>query len=389
MARPIRDILDGIRRQGLWRTLRRVDGPTGAEYVFEGRRVVGLCSNNYLGLAEHPVVREGAIRAVERYGAGSGGSRLIGGSLAIHHDLEEAIAAFKGTEAALLFNSGYHANIGIISTLVGRDDIVYSDEWNHASLIDGCRLSRARLRVYRHADVAHLAELLESDREDAGRKLIVTDSVFSMDGDVAPLPEIVALAESNDALVMVDEAHGTGVMGPGGRGVVAHFDLQGRVAVQMGTLGKALGSFGAYVAGSRELIDLMINRSRTFIFTTALPPAASGAALAALGLLESDDSLVDALWQNTAVFRSRLRRGGIEVLGNTPIVPIVIGEPEATVEAFQRLLDEGYHIQAIRPPTVAPGTSRLRATVTAAHSEEQLRQAAEVVIRTLSGRMQA
>lgn len=385
----LKSLLNDIRAAGLWRSLRRVDGATGATYVYQGREVVGLCSNNYLGLAEHPAVRAGAIRAIEEYGAGSGGSRLISGNLAIHEALESRLAAFKGTEAALLFNSGYHANLGIIPTLAGPDDFLYSDALNHASMIDGCRLSKAQLRIYRHADAGHLETLLKSDAGKGGRQLILTDSVFSMDGDVAPLPDIVHVAEAVGADVMVDEAHGTGVLGDHGRGVVDHFGLRDRIAIQMGTLGKSLGSFGAYVAGDRDLIDTLINRARTFIFTTALPPSACGAALAALDILEQDPSRVARLWKLTAVFRAALESEGLSPLGDTPIVPIIVGEPEATVAASQALLDDGFHIQAIRPPTVAAGSSRLRATVTAAHTEDQLHAAARAIARTLHGRPNA
>lgn len=377
--RHLKTELEAIRKAGLWRSLRTVEGPTGAEYVLNGRKVVGLCSNNYLGLAEHPAVKAGAIKAVEEYGAGSGSSRLVSGNLAIHDALEARLAKFKGVQATLLYNSGYHANLGIITALVGPDDVVYSDALNHASLIDGCRLSRAKVRVYRHNDVGHLEELLRGDEDHKGRKLIVTDTVFSMDGDLAPLPEIVPLARKFGAEVMVDEAHGTGLFGKNGRGVVDHFNLRGQVGIQMGTLGKSLGSFGAYVAGSRELIDFLINRSRTFIFTTGLPPAACGAALAALDLLEKEPGRMAKLWTNTMLFRSALREAGFKPAGETPIVPVIVGEAAAAVAASERLLEAGFHVQAIRPPTVPEGTSRLRATVTAAHTPEQLGAAAAAI----------
>ncbi len=383
MPIDLKPILEKIRASGLWRSLRRVDGPTGAEYAIDGKTVLGFCSNDYLGLAADPRVRAGAIRAVEQYGAGSGGSRLISGNLAIHEELEARLAAFKGTQAALLYNSGYHANIGIITALVGPDDHIYSDALNHASLIDGCRLSRATVRVYRHGDVQHLSDLLAADADKPGKKLVVTDSLFSMDGDLAPLPEIVPVAHKYGAEIMVDEAHGTGVFGKNGRGVVDHFNLRWAVGVQMGTLGKSLGSFGAYVAGRRELIDLLVNRSRSFIFTTALPPAAAGAALASLDILEQEPQRIAKLWQLTAAYRAALRKAGHRALGESPIVPLVLGAPEEAVAASQRLFERGYHMQAIRPPTVPEGTSRLRTTVTAAHTEAQVLGAAQAIADVL------
>lgn len=385
MAFDLKSDLDKIRSQGLWRSLRRVDTPTGAEYVLEGRRVIGLCSNDYLGLANEPRVVAGAREAVERYGAGSGASRLISGNLAIHEELEARLAKFKRTQAALLFNSGYHANLGVIAALMGPGDVIYSDELNHASIIDGCRLSRAQVRVYRHADMQHLSDLLAADETVKGRRLIVTDTVFSMDGDMAPLPDIVAIARRYGAEVMVDEAHATGVIGKGGRGAVEHFGLTGQIFVQMGTLGKALGSFGAFVAGTRALIDTLINRSRTFIFTTALPPAACGAALAALDIVEKEPARQARLWSLTAAYRSALREAGFKVPGDTPIVPLIVGAAEPTLAASQQLFERGFHVQAIRPPTVPEGTSRLRTAVTAAHTQEQLQAAARAIVEVLAG----
>jgi 8-amino-7-oxononanoate synthase len=383
MGFNLRAQLDQIRDAGLWRALRRVDGPTGAEYVLEGKRVVGLCSNNYLGLAEDSRLRAAAIRAVEMYGAGTGASRLVSGNLAIHEELEARLAGFKGTQAALLFNSGYHANIGVISALAGPDDFVYSDELNHASIIDGCRLSRATVRIYRHADVAHLESLLQADADRKGRKLVVTDSIFSMDGDIAPLPDIVRVAQPFGAEIMVDEAHATGVLGKNGRGAVDHFNLRWAIGVQMGTLGKALGSFGAYVAGRRELIDLLINRSRAFIYTTALPPAACGAAIEAINILENEPARIARLWTLTATYRAALRKAGLKAVGESPIVPLITGDPRHTMEVSAQLFERGYHVQAIRPPTVPEGTSRLRTTVSAAHTEAQLVGAAAAMAELL------
>jgi 8-amino-7-oxononanoate synthase len=360
--------LTRLSEQGLYRRLRTIEGAADKFVEVEGRRLLLLCSNNYLGLATRPEVVEAAARAARDYGAGAGASRLISGSLRLHAALEEELAAFKGTEAALLFNSGYHANVGVISTLVGREDAVFSDELNHASIIDGCRLSRARVVVYPHADSAALADLLA--RTPARRKLIVTDSVFSMDGDRAPLREICELAERHGAWVMVDEAHATGVLGRRGAGLVEELGLEGRVDVQMGTLGKALGSFGAYVAGSRPLIDWLANRARSFVFTTALPPAAVGAARAALHLLQAEPELRVRLHENAQRLWELLRAVGADVPRQAShILPVLVGEERRTMELSEGLLREGVWVQGIRPPTVPPGSSRLRVTATAALQE--------------------
>lgn len=373
--RPEEFFADERRRrvsQGLQRGLRAVDGPQDAHVVVDGRRLLSLSSNNYLGLANHPALIEAAVQATREFGVGSGASRLISGSMRLHHELERRLAAFKGAEACLLFTSGYHANLGVISALVGEGDAVFSDELNHASLIDGCRLSRAAVSVYPHADVAGLETRLRS--VPARRRLIVTDSIFSMDGDAAPLADICNLAERCDAMVMVDEAHATGVLGPGGAGLVEALGLGSRVAVQMGTLGKALGGFGAYVAGSAALIDFLVNRSRTFIFTTALPPAVAAAALAALDLVEREPQRRSALRRHGARLRQGLRACGYDVRGDetSHIVPVIVGDAEATMALSASLFERGVLAHGIRPPTVAPGTARIRATVMATHSDADL-----------------
>lgn len=372
----------GIRQKNLYRFLRTVESDQAAEISFEGRKILNFSSNNYLGLANHPLLKKAATQATEKYGTGSGASRLITGSMTLHNELEETLARFKGTEAALVFNSGYHANLGVISTLVGEGDEIFSDELNHASLIDGCRLSKAHLNVYRHGDVACLEELLAGTK--ASKKLILTDSVFSMDGDLAPLKEILALAEKYDAMVFVDEAHGTGVFGKTGRGVVEHFGIDSRHPrlIQMGTLGKALGSFGAYVAGSKSLIELLVNKSRTFIFTTSLPPAVLAASKAAVELISRDDSFRKKLWENIEYFMDRgswivdrqIQRSAIHDLRSTmsPIIPLIIGDSGKTMEAAQKLFDQGIWATGIRPPTVPEGTSRIRLTLMASHTREQL-----------------
>ena len=361
-----------LRAAGLERGLRPVDGAQDSTIVVGGHRVLSLCSNNYLGLANHPEVVEAAVAATRAVGVGAGASRLISGSMRLHHQLEERLAAFKRANACLLFTSGYHANLGVITALVGPRDAVFSDALNHASLIDGCRLSRAAVHVYPHVDMAALEEQLRA--ATARRRLIVTDSIFSMDGDAAPLAAICDLAERHDAMVMVDEAHATGVLGARGAGLVDALSLHERVTAQMGTLGKALGTFGAYVAGSRALIDLLVNTARTAIFTTALPPAVAAAADAALTIVEREPERRAALRRNAAHLRAGLLALGFEVPGeaDSHILPVMVGDAESTMALSSALLDRGVFAHGIRPPTVPEGTARLRATVMATHSEAEL-----------------
>ena len=361
-----------LRAAGLERGLRPVDGAQDSTIVVGGHRVLSLCSNNYLGLANHPEVVEAAVAATRAVGVGAGASRLISGSMRLHHQLEERLAAFKRANACLLFTSGYHANLGVITALVGPRDAVFSDALNHASLIDGCRLSRAAVHVYPHVDMAALEAQLRAT--PARRRLIVTDSIFSMDGDAAPLAAICDLAERYDTMVMVDEAHATGVLGPRGAGLVDALGLHERVTVQMGTLGKALGTFGAYVAGSRALIDLLVNTARTAIFTTALPPAVAAAADAALTIVEREPERRAALRRNAAHLRAGLLALGFEVPGeaDSHILPVMVGDAESTMALSSALLERGVFAHGIRPPTVPEGTARLRATVMATHSEAEL-----------------
>ena len=361
-----------LRAAGLERGLRPVDGAQDSTIVVGGQRVLSLCSNNYLGLANHPEVVEAAVAATRAVGVGAGASRLISGSMRLHHQLEERLAAFKRANACLLFTSGYHANLGVITALVGPRDAVFSDALNHASLIDGCRLSRAAVHVYPHVDMAALEEQLRA--ATARRRLIVTDSIFSMDGDAAPLAAICDLAERYDTMVMVDEAHATGVLGPRGAGLVDALGLHERVTAQMGTLGKALGTFGAYVAGSRALIDLLVNTARTAIFTTALPPAVAAAADAALTIVEREPERRAALRRNAAHLRAGLLALGFEVPGeaDSHILPVMVGDAESTMALSSALLERGVFAHGIRPPTVPEGTARLRATVMATHSEAEL-----------------
>jgi 8-amino-7-oxononanoate synthase len=375
-----REDLERIRAAGLYRQLRASAGPADTWVTIEGRRTLLLCSNNYLGLASHPALAEAAARAAHEHGVGAGASRLISGSLPIHHALEERLAHFKHAEAALLFPSGYHANIGVVTALLGPNDAVFSDALNHASIIDGCRLSRAEVLVYPHRDVGALARLLRDSK--ARRRLIVTDSVFSMDGDHAPLTEICAIAAEHDAMVMVDEAHGTGVLGPTGAGLVEELGLSERVTVQMGTLGKALGCAGAFVAGERSLIELLVNRARSFIYTTALPPPVVAAVDAALDLVAREPERRARLRALAADLRARLVALGLTVPdGDGPILPVIVGESERAMAWSRALLERGVFVQAIRPPTVPPGTARLRVTLMATHTEDDLAHAERAFTR--------
>jgi 8-amino-7-oxononanoate synthase len=372
--------LEELESLGLHRRTRLISGPQGPHVRLDGKPVLMLCSNNYLGLADHPRVREAAAEAAMRWGVGAGGSRLVSGTMTVHQQLEAELAAFKGTEEALLFGSGYLANVGVISSLARAGDVVFSDELNHASIIDGCRLSRAEVFVYRHCDVEHLEwGILQAAPRGA---LIVTDSVFSMDGDVAPLAEIVALARRHGLRVAVDEAHATGCLGPGGRGAVAAAGLADEVDVIVGTLGKALGSYGAFAACSETMVRYLVNSARSFIFSTALPAPAVAAALAALRLLDESPGLCMALAENATALRSELERQGFAVSASqTQIVPLVLGDAPLAVAVCEAALEKGVFAQAIRPPTVAPGTSRLRLAVMASHTPEELRAAARVIGR--------
>jgi len=374
----VADRLDDLRSAGLHRRLRLVEGPQGPRVTLDGAQVLLLCSNNYLGLADHPRVRQAAADAAERFGAGAGASRLVSGNMTPHRRLEERLAEFAGYEAALLFGSGYLANLGTIAALAGRGGAVFSDELNHASIIDGCRISRAERFVYRHADLEHLAWGL---RKAGGRgALIVTDAVFSMEGDVAPIGALLGLARRHGCRLMVDEAHATGALGPGGRGAVAEAGLAGEVDVIVGTLGKALGSYGAYVCAEAKLVDLLLNTARPFIFSTALPPPVVGAALAALTLLDGQPGLVEQLRENGSVLRAALVEQGLDVgPSHSHIVPVVVGDASRAMELCERALEDRVFAQAIRPPTVPEGTSRLRLSVMANHRADELGAAAGVI----------
>jgi glycine C-acetyltransferase/8-amino-7-oxononanoate synthase len=370
--------LEDLRRAGLYRRLRLIESPQGPRVTLDGAEVLLLCSNNYLGLADHPRVRQAAADAAERFGASAGASRLVSGNMSLHRRLEERIAGFSDYETALVFGSGYLANLGAVAALAGRGQVVFSDQLNHASIIDGCRLSRAERFVYRHGDLEHLSWGLRK----AGRAatLIVTDAVFSMDGDVAPVADLLELARRHDCRLLVDEAHAIGALGPGGRGAVAEAGLSGEVDVIIGTLGKTLGSYGAYVCADAELVDLLVNTARPFIFSTGLPPPALGAALAALALLDGQPGMVEQLLRNGAILRDALAEFGLDLgPSRTQIVPVMVGDAAGAMALCERALEGHVFAQAIRPPTVPKDTSRLRLSVMANHRADELCAAAGVI----------
>jgi len=369
------DAIQELRRDGLYRTLRELEGEQLPRARFDGREVINLSSNNYLGLTTHPKLREAAIQAVRTLGAGSGSVRTIAGTMKLHMDLERRIAAFKKTEASVVFQSGFAANAGTVSALLGKEDLIISDELNHASIIDGARLSRAQIRVFPHRDVEALERLLEETR-DVKRRLVITDGVFSMDGDIAPLPRIAALARAHGAIMMIDDAHSSGVLGKAGRGTVDHFEIHGQVDIQVGTLSKAIGVLGGYVCGSKSLIEYLYHRARPFLFSTSHPPAVAAACLAAFDVLEQEPERIERLWTNTKRFKAGLARLGFNTgTSETPITPILVGEADLAMRFSDRLFERGVFAQGIGYPTVAKGKARLRTIVTATHSDEDLDQA--------------
>lgn len=367
--------LDDLRDKGLFRRLRELETPQGARAVFDGREVINLSSNNYLGLTTHPRVVEAALDATRRFGAGSGSVRTIAGTMTLHEQLESKLAEFKHTEAALVFQSGFTCNSGIIPVLAGEGDVILSDELNHASIIDGIRLTRAARKIWPHRDMDALEQALRQS-QDARRRLVITDGVFSMDGDIANLPDIVTLAERYEAIVYVDDAHSSGVLGANGRGSVDHFGLNGRVHVQVGTLSKAIGVLGGYVASTHGLRDLLIHRGRPFLFSTSHPPAVAAGCMAAIDVLEDEPELIDRLWQNTRYFKEGLARLGLDT-GNseTPITPVIAGSGATAMRLSDRLFEEGVFAQGIGYPTVPDARSRVRTIVTATHTREDLDQA--------------
>jgi glycine C-acetyltransferase len=378
--------LADLRDRHLYRPLRVMSSAQGPIVSVDEHRLISLSSNDYLGLTHHPRLRKAALDAVRDFGAGSGAVRTIAGTMTLHEDLERELAEFKGTAATLTFQSGFSANTGVIPTITGEQDLIVSDELNHASIIDGMRLSKAPRKIYRHADTAHLGEILdeavENGREGTGLPyrliLVVTDGVFSMDGDIAPLPGIVEAAESAHAAVFVDDAHASGVLGRDGRGSVDHFGLHGRVAIQVGTLSKAVGSLGGYVAGSQDLRDILIQRARPFLFSTSHPPAVVAACREAIRVMQEEPELHERLWANTKRFKAELGRLGFDIgRSETPITPVMMGDPDTAGRFSQRLFDEGVFAQPVVFPTVAIDKSRIRTIVTAAHADAQLDQALE------------
>ncbi|MBN2466790.1 MAG: 8-amino-7-oxononanoate synthase [Deltaproteobacteria bacterium] len=371
--------LKETRQQGLYRTLRHLQSVPDSRVIVDGHQVIQFSSNNYLGLANHPALKQAAKAAIEQYGVGSAASRLITGNITLYDQLEDRLARFKGTEAAIVFPTGYQTNIGTIASLMGPEDLIFSDALNHASIIDGCRLSEARVLVYPHRDVEALENMIRT-AAPALKKLIITDGVFSMDGTLAPLPGLTFLAKKYDCWLMVDEAHATGVYGTHGRGTAEHFSVEGEVDIHMGTFSKALGSLGGYVAGSRRLIDFLINKCRNLIYTTGLPPAVLAANQAAIDLVEKDGELRKGLWDRVHFFRSRLISLGFNTLqSETQIIPVVTGDPELTMEFSRYLFEQGILAHGIRPPTVPQGLSRIRIAIMATHAWEDLARGLEVL----------
>lgn len=367
--------LKHIKDKDLFRVLTELQSGQSTEIVLDGKKYILLSSNSYLGLSVDPRVKKAAIHAIEKYGTGSGGSRLVSGSTDLHRQLEERIAKFKKTESAILFSSGYLANIGTISALVGYGDTVYSDELNHASIIDGCRLSKADIEIYKHCDVEHLSIMLASNTK-RNKKLIVTDTVFSMDGDLAPLPGIVELAEKNGCMLMIDEAHATGVLGRRGSGGTEYFSIEDRVPIVMGTLSKAVGSIGGYIAGSQKLIDFIRNRVRSYIFDTSLPASALAASLAAIDIIEFEPERREYLWNLIKKFKSGLEKIGLKVLpSHSAVIPVLIGDAHPAMDFARVLRENGVYTPAVRPPSVPVGMCRIRATLMAKHTEGHVEKA--------------
>ncbi|WP_322801070.1 glycine C-acetyltransferase [Thermoflexus sp.] len=369
----IREELQALQEQGLYIHIRTIQSAQGPWLIVDGRRVLNFCSNNYLGLANHPRMREAARQAIEKYGVGPAAVRTIAGTLDLHLILEEKLARFKGVEAAISFQSGFNANLATIPALVGEGDAIFSDELNHASIIDGCRLSRARIIRYAHNDPGDLEAKIREHLGSFRRGLIVTDGVFSMDGDIAPLPEIVEIAERYHLMLMVDDAHGEGVLGRGGRGIVDHFGLHGRVDIEVGTLSKAFGVVGGYVAGRREIVEWLRQRGRPFLFSSAMTAADTAACIAAVEILEESTELVDRLWENTRYFKEEMRRLGFDLGASvTPITPVMLGDAHLAQTFSRRLFEEGVFAQAIGYPTVPRGKARIRVMISAAHRREDL-----------------
>jgi len=368
----LKEELAYLKQHDLYRRLNTMDDSQASRTVVNGKHCLLFSSNNYLGLTEHPQLKKVAIDAINRWGTGAGGSRLTTGNFRLHEELENTIARFKNAPAAIVFNTGYMANVGAITALAGKEDIIFSDELNHASIIDGCRLSRAKTEIFPHKDTAALEKMLQQ-AHGYRRRLIVTDGVFSMDGDLAPLPRLVELAQKYNALLMVDDAHATGVLGSRGAGTAEHFGLEGKVHIQMGTLSKAVGSVGGYIAGSCELIDYLRNKARSFIFSTALSPSVIASAMAAFEIIRENPQVMQNLHFNVRYLRSGLKQMGFEILAEeSPIIPVFIGDADKTMQMAEKIFSMGVFAPGIRPPTVPPGTSRVRVTVMATHTRDDL-----------------
>ncbi len=373
--------LDSLKQQGLFRQLRILDGEQSHKSTFDGRSVVNLSSNNYLGLTTHPRLREAALESVRKLGAGSGSVRTIAGTMDIHMELERRLAAFKKTEAVVVFQSGFAANAGTVAAVLTKDDVVVSDQLNHASIIDGARLSRATIKVFPHKDVDAARKVLK-ELPAGQRKLLITDGVFSMDGDLGALPDLCALAEEFECIMMVDDAHASGVFGKNGRGTVDHFGMHGRVDIQVGTLSKAIGALGGYVAGSQSLIEFLYHRARPFLFSTSHPPAVVAACIAAIDILEQEPELIDRLWDNTRFFKAGLKELGFNTgLSESPITPVIAGEGVLAMKLSDRLFEEGVFAQGIAFPTVARDAARVRTIVTATHTRDELQFALDTFAR--------
>ena len=374
----LHDQIEQWHNEGTYQRLRILESESAAESRFDGKQVINLASNNYLGLTTHPKLREAALEAVRRYGVGSGAVRTISGTMSLHIELEERIAAFKNVEACVVFQSGFAANAGTVSAILTSDDHIISDELNHASIIDGCRLSRARIHVFAHKDVAAAEKILADLDGMPDRKLLISDGVFSMDGDIGPLPGLVAAAEKHHAIMMVDDAHSSGVLGRNGRGTVDHFGLHGRVDVQVGTLSKAIGVLGGYVCGSRDLIEFLYHRARPFLFSTSHPPAVAAACLAAFDVLEQEPERIQALWDNTKYFKQGLTAAGFNTgISETPITPVIVGEAKLAHQLSRELFEEGVLATGIGFPTVPKGKARVRTIVSATHTRAELDRALE------------
>jgi glycine C-acetyltransferase len=370
--------LDSLKEQGLYRHLRILDGEQREAATFDHRTVVNLSSNNYLGLTTHPTLRERALEATRTLGVGSGSVRSIAGTMSIHMELERRLAQFKKTESVVVFQSGFAANAGTVAAVLSKEDVVVSDELNHASIIDGCRLSRAAIKVFPHKDVDAARKILK-EIPTTTRKLLITDGVFSMDGDLGAVPELCALAEEFGCIMMVDDAHASGVFGANGRGTIDHFGVHGRVDIQVGTLSKAIGALGGYVAGSKTLIEFLYHRARPFLFSTSHPPAVAAACIAAIDVLEQEPAIIDRLWENTRFFKAGLESRGFNTgQSASPITPVIVGEGSLAMKLSDRLFEEGVFAQGIAFPTVARDKARVRTIVTATHSRDELQFALDV-----------